>query len=107
MVDMSCPDKMKRRVIVVELKRNMPLKARVRYIQFKNAAKAVAAVAQKTGIIHPQTPFEKLLGDSHLILSYLGVQVIGETTAETKSPTNGEKTFLGGMSAHAEVRATA
>ena len=74
-VDMSCPVLRKRKVYVIDLKQNTPLKwgGGGAGIQFKNAARAVHMISEMTGAIPRNARYEKLVGDHRRLLTFFGV----------------------------------
>ncbi|MDJ0842312.1 MAG: hypothetical protein QNK37_37770 [Acidobacteriota bacterium] len=73
-VDMSCPQAEKRRIFVIEMKENAPLKIDAGAgIQLRNAGLCVETVAAMTGAVPADAPFETLVGDMEQLLAYLGL----------------------------------
>jgi len=74
-VDMSCPESKRRRIFVIEMKENTELKIDSGAgIQLRNAAEAIEIIAQETGAILADCPFETLVGDKQHLLAYLGAE---------------------------------
>ncbi|MGF1527220.1 MAG: hypothetical protein ACFCBW_10555 [Candidatus Competibacterales bacterium] len=70
-VDMSSPKLEGRRVFVVDLKQNAPLRrGGGAGRQFANAPEVVAALAQG-GLVTPEVGFDKLSGDRRQVLAFL------------------------------------
>ena len=72
-VDMSSPDPERRAVYVLDLKLGAPLKVGGggAGVQFRNAARAVEAVARRTGAVLAGCAFVLLSGDKRELLAYL------------------------------------
>lgn len=72
-VDMSEVRRRARKVYLVEMKERIALKiGKGAGIQCRNGRAALEAIAKETGIIPPDAPYEKLVGDRTHILEYLG-----------------------------------
>jgi hypothetical protein len=82
LVDMSSPRPAGRRVFVLDLKLGGGLKVGGggAGVQFRNAALAVAEIAQG-GVIDPSTPYELLSGARALVLDALGEGALGRSRA--------------------------
>lgn len=74
-IDMSSPNPKHRKVWVIDLKLQSPLRVGGggAGIQFYKASSAITAIANTTGILTSTSDFELLSGDRRAILSYLGV----------------------------------
>lgn len=72
-VDMSQRKRRARKVYLVEMKERIALKVdKGAGFQCRNGRAALEAIAQETGIIPPDAPYEKLVGDRAHLLEYLG-----------------------------------
>jgi hypothetical protein len=72
-VDMSSPDPRRRRALVIDLKQGSPLRAGGggAGVQFRNASRAVAALAREGGVLAEDSGYELLSGDRGEVLAFL------------------------------------